>query len=93
MLILFCAMRWTKYQWAIDSEPGSTSRSPRFLQYAARDNAVGQHQDFDLLTDFWNGLTLLDQDIGLPELGHDLSACVFLLHNRGLLKTCAAPSE
>ncbi len=37
--------------------------------------------------------TSRSQRPGLPELGHDLSACVFLLHNKGLLKIGDAPSE
>ena len=54
---------------------------------------VGVLRDFDLLTDFRDGFALSDQDIGLPELGHDLSACVFPLHNKGLSKTGAATSK
>ena len=30
--------------------------------------------NFDLLADFWYALTLTDQHIRLPELGHDLGA-------------------
>ncbi len=37
--------------------------------------------------------TSRSQRPGLPELGHDLSACVFPLHNKGLSKTGAATSK
>ncbi len=50
-------------------------------RYSPGETVEGTFYDFSIY------LALSDQDIRLTEFGDDLSAGVFLLHNRGLLKT------